>query len=53
MSATFLGVQAKQYLRTNVAIFARNDFNLRNAEGGETPARNLRNAFFAGIDIIF
>jgi hypothetical protein len=52
-SATFLGVQAKQYLLTNVAIFARNDVNLRKAEGGETAARNLRNAFFAGIDIIF
>ncbi len=52
-SASFIGVQAKQYLRTNVAIFARNDFNLRKADGGETAARNLRNAFFAGIDIVF
>ncbi len=52
-SATFLGIQAKQYLRTNVAIFVRNDFNLRKAEGGENPARNLRNAFFAGIDLVF
>ena len=52
-SATFLGVQAKQYLRTNVAIFARNDHNLRTADGGATAARNLRNGFFAGLDIIF
>ena len=53
MSASFIGVQAKHFLRTNVAIFARNDFNLRQSEGGDTAARNLRNAFFAGIDIIF
>lgn len=52
-SASFIGVQAKQYLRTNVAIFARNDFNLRKADGGEAAARNLRNAFSAGIDIVF
>lgn len=52
-SATFVGVQAKYFLRTNVAIFARNDFNVRQSEGGDTAARNLRNAFFSGIDIIF
>ena len=52
-SATFVGVQAKHFLRTNVAIFARNDFNVRQSEGGDTAARNLRNAFFSGIDIIF
>jgi predicted porin len=52
-SATFLGIQARQYLRTNVSIFVRNDVNLRKAEGGETAARNLRNAFFAGIDLVF
>jgi hypothetical protein len=52
-SATFIGVQVKQYLRTNVVIFVRNDYNLRKAEGGETAARNLRNAFFAGIDLVF
>ncbi len=52
-SATFIGLQAKQYLRTNVAIFVRNDVNVRKSEGGEAAARNLRNAFFAGIDIIF
>ena len=53
MSASFIGVQAKHFLRTNVAIFARNDFNLRQSEGGDTAARNLRNAFFSGIDVIF
>ena len=52
-SATFVGVQVKHFLRTNVAIFARNDFNVRKSEGGETDARNLRNAFFSGIDIVF
>ena len=52
-SASFIGVQAKYYLRANVAIFARNDFNLRQSEGGDTAARNLRNAFFSGIDVIF
>ena len=52
-SATFVSVQAKHFLRTNVAIFARNDFNVRKSEGGDTAARNLRNAFFSGIDIVF
>jgi hypothetical protein len=52
-SATFVGAQVKYFLRTNVAIFARNDFNVRKSEGGETDARNLRNAFFSGVDIIF
>ena len=52
-SASFIGIQAKQYLRTNVAIFVRNDSNLRKSDGGEAAARNLRNAFFAGIDIVF
>ena len=53
ISSSFIGVQAKHFLRANVAIFARNDFNLRQSEGGETAARNLRNAFFSGIDVIF
>lgn len=52
-SSTFVGAQAKHFLRSNVAIFARNDFNVRKAEGGDLAARNLRNAFFSGIDIIF
>jgi hypothetical protein len=52
-SASFIGVQAKHFLRANVAIFARSDFNLRESEGGYTAARNLRNAFFSGIDVIF
>jgi hypothetical protein len=48
-----VGVQVKQFLRTNVAIFVRNDFNVRKSEGGDTDARNLRNAFFSGVDIVF
>ena len=52
-SATFVGAQVKYFLRANVAIFARNDFNIRKSEGGDTDARNLRNAFFSGVDIIF
>jgi hypothetical protein len=52
-SASFIGVQAKHFLRANVAISARSDFNLRESEGGESAARNLRNAFFSGIDVIF
>jgi hypothetical protein len=52
-SATFVGVQAKHFLRTNVAVFVRNDFNIRKAEEGDMAARNLRNAFFSGIDVIF
>jgi hypothetical protein len=53
ISSSFIGMQAKHFLRANVAIFARNDFNLRHSEGGDTAARNLRNAFFSGIDVIF
>lgn len=52
-SASFIGLQAKHFLRANVAIFARSDFNLRQSEGGETAARNLRHAFFSGIDVVF
>ncbi len=52
-SVTFVGVQAKHYLRTNVAIFMRNDFNVRQAEVGDHAARNLRNVFFSGIDVMF
>lgn len=52
-SQSFAGMQVKQYLRSNVALFVRNDFNLRRAENGNAAARNLRNAFFAGIDIAY
>ncbi|MDH4083988.1 MAG: hypothetical protein OEV99_10605 [Nitrospira sp.] len=52
-SSTFVGVQAKYYLRTNVAVYVRDDFNIRKSEGGDTGERNLRNAFFTGVDIVF
>jgi hypothetical protein len=52
-SSTFVGVQAKYFLRTNVAVFVRDDFNIRKSEGGDSAARNLRNAFFTGVDIVF
>lgn len=52
-SQSFAGVQIKQYVRPNVALFARNDVNLRRAEDGNAAARNLRHAFFAGIDIVY
>ncbi|MEE8232835.1 MAG: hypothetical protein V3R46_05895, partial [Thermoplasmata archaeon] len=52
-SNSLLAVQAKYYLRTNIALFVRDDFNLRKAEGGASPARNLRNAFLLGVDLIY
>lgn len=53
VSQSFVGFQVKQYLRTNVAVYARNDFNIRKAEDGGAAARNLRNAFFIGIDVAY
>ena len=53
VSQSFVGLQVKQYVRTNVAIYARNDFNVRNPEDGNAAARNLRNAFFVGIDVAY
>ncbi len=52
-STRFVGLQAKHFLRSNIAVYARNDVNLRSAEGGDQAARNLRNAFFTGIDVVF
>lgn len=52
-SQSFAGIQIKQYLRSNIALFARNDLNLRRAEDGNAAARNLRHAFFVGIDIAY
>ncbi len=52
-SNSLLALQAKYYLRTNIALFIRDDFNLRKAEGGVSPARNFRNAFLVGADLIF
>ena len=52
-SSTFIGLQAKYFLRSNIALFVRDDFNIRKSEGGDGGARNLRNAFFTGVDIVF
>ncbi|MFO0705736.1 MAG: hypothetical protein U0412_02680 [Nitrospira sp.] len=52
-SQTFLGGQIKHYLRSNIALYARNDFNLRTAGDGSAAARNLRNAAFAGVDVAY
>lgn len=52
-SQSFAGMQVKQYLRSNIALFVRNDLNLRRAEDGNAAARNLRNVFFVGIDITY
>ncbi len=51
--SSFLGLQAKYYLRTNIALYIRDDVNLREAEGGTTPQRNLRNAFLVGADLVY
>ena len=53
VSQSFVGAQIKQYLRTNIAMYARNDFNVRKAEDGSAAARNLRNAFFVGLDVAY
>lgn len=52
-SQSVVGAQVKHYLRTNVALYARGDANVRKAEDGNTAARNLRNAVFLGIDIAY
>ncbi len=52
-SNTLLGVQAKYYLRPNIALYVRDDFNLRDSEGGGSPPRKFRNAFFIGADLDF
>lgn len=52
-SQTFLGGQIKHYLRSNIALYIRNDVNLRTAGDGSVASRNLRNAAFAGIDVAY
>ncbi|MCA9467652.1 MAG: hypothetical protein KC643_19710 [Nitrospira sp.] len=52
-SATFLSLQARYYLRSNIALQMRNDVNVREAEGGNHAARNLRNNFVTNIAIAF
>lgn len=52
-SNTLLGAQAKYYFRPNIAFYVRDDFNLRDSEGGASAARNFRNAFLLGADLEF
>lgn len=52
-SQTFLGWQVKEYLRGNIAVYARHDANLRQEQDGSTAAHNLRHALFAGIDVAY
>lgn len=52
-SNTLMAIQAKYFLRTNIALYVRDDFNLREAEGGTSAARNFRNAFLIGADLIY
>ncbi len=52
-SATFVGLQAKYYLRSNLAFTIRDDFNVRDAERGASAARNLRNRFSVDVSIAF
>jgi hypothetical protein len=52
-SASFLSLQARYYLRSNIAWQIRNDVNLLDAEGGTSPARNLRNQLITNVAIAF
>ena len=53
ISNSLLALVAKYYLRSNIALFLRDDVNLRPSHGGRLPARNFRNAFFVGADVAF
>ncbi len=52
-NSSTLALMAKYYLRSNMAIFARDDINLRKAHGGASPVRNFRNVFTTGIFMAF
>ncbi len=52
-SYSILAAQAKYYLRTNISIYIRDDFNLREAEGGLSASRNFRNALLIGADLVY
>lgn len=52
-SRSSLAMQAKYYLRSNIALFGRDDVNVRQAEEGTAAARNFRNGVFIGADVVF
>jgi len=50
---SILGIQVKYYLRSNIALYVRNDLNTRQSEGGVSAVRNFRNAVLIGGDFVF
>lgn len=52
-TTSVVGVQLKYYIRPNMAVMIRNDFNVLGSQGGVMPERNLRNFFTLGFDLIF
>ncbi|MFB3123852.1 MAG: hypothetical protein ACE10H_16875 [Candidatus Binatia bacterium] len=46
-----LGAQLKFYLTDNIALYVRDDINLR--DEGESALENLRNTFLVGVDLAF
>jgi hypothetical protein len=52
-SNSLLALQMKYFLRSNIAIYLRDDVNLQAAEGGASGVRNFRNGWFVGADFDF
>ena len=52
-SYSIVGMQVKYYLRSNISLYVRDDFNTRQSEGGGSAGRNFRNAFLVGGDFVF
>ena len=50
---SIVGMQVKYYLRSNISLYVRDDFNTRQSEGGASAVRNFRNAFLIGGDFVF
>ncbi len=48
-----LGLQAKYFLRSNIAIFVRNDLNLRSAEESPPVHHAFRHALLSGLALVF
>ena len=51
---TLLGMQAKYYLRPNIAIYVRDDFNLRDSEGGGESSSQIskRVSYWSGFGFL-
>ena len=52
-SLSLVTFQAKYYLRSNIYMYGRHDLNLRDDEGGTSPARNFRYGLILGVDAAF